>query len=255
MSGRNQPLRHRTFPTLAAAFGLALAAPSCSDRKEEPPAEPGAGPAAGRPAPELQLAAPYSVAHWPDPAAPSTDEWETRYLEAASDADRIEIISEKQTSGPEFLAPLLRRALGSDSLPLNAQAIDSASVLTGQDAIDVLSGAARHESEEIAVLAAEAARELPYETRLVIFENNLSSPHERVRELSVVEFASLETKPSVDLLIRGLQDPAEGVVETTRKLLQRQFSQDFSSAAAAKRWWAEHQGEYNETLTHVVPPE
>ncbi|MFT4549830.1 MAG: hypothetical protein ACI9UA_004344 [Pseudoalteromonas tetraodonis] len=240
----------------AAACGIALAVSSCSGGKEEPPAELEGRQGTVVTQPELVALRPepYSIGHWPQPESTTNDPWENKYLEANGDIDRIEIISEKQTGGPESLAPLLRRALRSKTLELNAQAIDSASVLRGEDAIDILSGATSHSSVEIAILAAEAARELPSETRMEIYENNLASPHEPVRELTVIELSRQESKPAIELLILGLLDPAEAVVETTNKGLERLFNRTFDSASAAKQWWAENQHEYSDTLKHIVSP-
>lgn len=253
MSARN---RRQSLIIGLASFSIAIFCVSCSKRKEMPATAERAsadeveqrGQRALLPEyPEL-----YSIEHWPNPRTASTTPWEKKYLDAKTDAERIEIVSEKQTSGPEFLAPILRRALHSESLELCAQAIDSAYVLRGEDAIDVLSGAACHSPEEIAILATEAAREFPFETRIKIYENTLTSPHETVRELTVIELSREESKLAIDLLILGLLDPSKSIVDITNQGLQRRFHRAFDSASAAKLWWDENQHEYSDTLRHNI---
>lgn len=197
---------------------------------------------------------PYSIKHWPVSRAESSAPWEKKYIEANTDAERIEIVSEKATHGPEFLAPLLRRALRSESLELNAQAIDSAYLLSGVDAIDVLSGAACHSQEEIAILATEAAREQPLETRMKIYENTLASPHESVREIAIIDLSRENSKPAVDLLISGLLDPSKSINDTTNQALQRRFNRTFDSADAAMQWWNQNHHKYSDSLKNIVSP-
>ena len=198
---------------------------------------------------------PYRIAHWPKPDAPATDPWEKRFLAASSDEERVEIISEKATSDPKSLAPLLRRALQSESLAVGVEAINSSYGLRGANAIDILSGATSHTEEEIAILAAEAAREQPdLETRLEIYENFLASPHEPVRELAVIELSRQESKPAIDLLILGLLDPSAAIVDTTQQSLQRLFAREFLNAAEAKQWWAANQDKYGPKLQNIAVP-
>jgi hypothetical protein len=193
----------------------------------------------------------YSIDHWPSEKAASDDPWVQRFLAAKSETERIELIGEKEASGPEHLAPLIRRALqyGSEELAINA--LESARSLTGDDALDVLSGATTLSSENIAVIAFEISRNADDDIRLEIYKNTMTSPHTKVREMTMVELSRERNKLSIPLLIEGLSDTAPEVQESTRKSLLRIFEQEFQAANQAYVWWNENQHRYNENLVQT----
>ena len=193
---------------------------------------------------------PYSTDNWltGETVNGSDDPWVTRYLNAKDDEARLALIVEKEASGPDSLAPLLRKVLTEGNAALALQALESARMLQGEDALDILSGASSHSSEDIAVLAFEIARDTNDDIRLDIYANTVASPHPAVREQTYIQLSREQNKSVVPLLIEGLSDSSLEVRQTTRTSLFRIVGQEFQTSNEALVWWHANKQRFNERL-------
>lgn len=224
---------------------------------EDAPPQPAPDEPIRVPAPEFKLPEPYSIANWSAPGSPPANEWEKRFLAASSDETRIALLDEKGTTGPEFLAGMIRRALQrGNSEPVRIQAIESARQLEeSNEVIDILSaGSSDQASVVVATLSIEVARNVGFKERVEIYRNALGSPHPAVRELAVSEFMRERNKSAFEFVFDGLADPDETVRATAKEALAKVLTQHFDTREEGLAWWQEHSDDYNVRMVLVAPP-
>ena len=234
-------IRH-AFPVALAGIHLCLVACSRDDGVE--PAEPPHAPpkkVATKPQPPLD---PY--ADWPARGARATNEWEQRYLAATGDEERIALLDEKLSSGPEFLATLIRRALREETELVRIRAIEAARYLTDEAEIhDLLGKAIGDSSPNVAILAIERALVAPEGARLPIIGEATGAPHAKVREMAISQIAYERKKSIFPQVFRGLDDPDDGVRLITNKVIYKKLLQRFANGTEAQNWWAENASRFN----------
>ncbi len=197
---------------------------------------------------------PYSTKDWPPPDAPPESEWERRFLDADSDEARIAILVEKESSGPEHLAGLIRRALLGSTDAVQIRAVQSARMLRGAEAVDVLSGATESASADLRILALEIARDLPdTEKRVEVFKNTLASSDAEIRKRSAIELFRMRHKPAIPILLKGYAMDDADLSDTINGQLERLTRRRFDSYEEATTWWAGHSKRFDENLTEIIP--
>jgi len=188
---------------------------------------------------------------WEVPRRPASQADEM-FLLATDDAGRIAAIDEKQSSGPEDLAPILRRALLTSSPEVRVQAVMATAVLGKKEAIDILAGAAADENSEVRHAAIERASERSPEVKEEVFEEIVEEgEHDDTRELVFRELAFRPTKGTIELLMAGLDDESPEVRRIANHSVRRDLQQEFGSTAEGLAWWTENQGNYDEHLQLV----
>ncbi len=197
---------------------------------------------------------------WIDAPAPAGagGAWVDRYRAAATDAERLEVMGEKQSSGPENLAPLLQRALLHPAEDFRVEAVQMSPILVDGEAVEILVAATYDESSEVRAYALEAALELPAGDAVAILREGLRNPLADVKQQSLRELERASSKPAFEAMLEGLRDPdpafrAQVLRELKPFVLQQTDAMPFDDYTRAQVWWQRHQGEYDEHMTHVEP--
>ncbi len=242
--------------------GLAILLACAACKKKEPNdttkvpdgSKPASKGAAGLP--EVTPAAPavknaYAEKHWK--LGEPTGEWDTKFEEAATVDEKIEVLGEKETYGPEDLPDLIRRALRHPDERLRIEAVQRTPglVTTGKEAADVLSGAVYDESKEVRAYAMEMAREQFMDAKLDIYRNTIKAEASEVKELTAVELGRLSTKPAFEILMEGLGDSDPAFVSKVNEEIFLLVNQRFDSQRDAQNWWGGVSKNYDDRLNYT----
>lgn len=181
-----------------------------------------------------------------------SSEAEELFLAADDDEGRLFAIDQKQSSGSEDLAPILRRALLTGSVPVRNGAVLATPVLEPAEAVDILVGATEDPEADVRLLAVERATvtENP-DVRFGVYEEAASSEFGDVRERVFRDIGFLKTKRGIPMLLQGIDDEDPGAQRAATHYLRRDLQMEFQSTAEAERWWAENQHQFDESLQRV----
>lgn len=236
-----------------------IAATSCSKKQpNENPDRPDEGkskasPLSGVPEAPASPSPPknaYAEKNWKLDEPP--DEWETRFEAAATVDEKIQILGEKETSGPENLPNLIRRSLrhGDERLRLEAVQRAPSLVTVPDEAVDVLSGAVFDPSSEVRAYAMEMAREQYPETTLKIYANTIKADEFDVKKTTAVELGRFSTKPAFEILMEGLADPDPAFVDHVNNEIFLLVNKRFESRRDAQTWWGSVAEKYDDRLNY-----
>lgn len=149
------------------------------------------------------------------------------------------------------ITPVLASALSDPSLEVRLQAMEAAQKLQGEGVKDLALTAMQDEDLNVRQLGLQTGLKQDPETRKEIISTAVLSPKE---DLALASMAMLEATPSkstINLVIGALGHSRAKVREQAHEMLFLLLKQDFRSSAAAKSWWQQYQGAFDDNLVAV----
>ena len=149
------------------------------------------------------------------------------------------------------ITPVLASALSDPSLEVRLQAMEAAQKLQGEGVKDLALTAMQDEDLNVRQLGLQTGLKQDPETRKEIISTAVLSPKE---DLALASMAMLEATPSkntINLVISALGHNRPKVREQAHEMLFLLLKQDFRSSTAAKSWWQQYQGAFDDNLVAV----
>jgi HEAT repeat protein len=176
-------------------------------------------------------------------------------FEAATTVEeKLEVAARIQATGPEELAPVLRRALLHPDENLRSQAVLMALGLTTtpEAATDILTAAANDQSENVRAYAMEVIREQQPEAQLDMFATTIHSPEKGVTTATVMELGRLHSKPAFSILIEGFKSGDPELAARINAEIRLVTDNQFSNYQEATAWWEANAEKFDDQLLQVT---
>jgi hypothetical protein len=184
---------------------------------------------------------------------PETDA-EKAWEEAVTVDEKLTVIGIEESTGPEGLAPVVRRALRHSNEKVRIHAIQTASGFQSvpKDAVDIITAGTFDESSEVRAYSMEMALEQPLETKMMIFDNTINSPQKDVRETAAVELGRHPSKESFEILMKGLTNEDPEFISKVNEEIKLLVNKEFPTWREASAWWQTNSEKFDERMIQMV---
>lgn len=181
-------------------------------------------------------------------------EGERSFMEADTAEAKLMVLDKLQSSDPDSLAPVLRRALADPNEKLRIQAVLMTPSLYSlpEDVTDILSAASYDESQEVRNYALEMTQEQAPGTKLGVYAATITSPFPEIRESTVLELGRVRTEASLLLLMKGLENKDPAFVAKVNDELSNMVDKRFDSIEEANQWWSSNSEKFDDRLIRMV---
>jgi len=196
----------------------------------------------------------YAEKNWKEEEL-EENEWTEQYAAAKTTEERLTVLGRKQSSGPEQLSSLIRRALRDKDERVRIEAVQmlTSFVTLPDEVVDLVMGGVNDPSSEVRALTMESIIELLPETRLEAYKSTIAAPDETVRLETIKELGRIYSKPSFETLMTGLQHPdlefRARVNEEIQNMTQTQ--REFQSYTEARDWWDVAQEHFGDNMVQI----
>lgn len=172
-------------------------------------------------------------------------------MQKADEDTKVEALTMIDGVDSPAITPLLASALRDPSLEVRLQAMEAAQKLQGEGVKDLALTAMQDEDLNVRQLGFDTGTKQDPETREEIIRTAALSPNE---DLALASMALLEASPSkntIATVIGALGHTKPKVREQAHEMLFLLLKQDFKSTSAAKTWWQQYQGAFDDNLVAV----
>ncbi|MFT5410208.1 MAG: hypothetical protein ACI9NC_002935 [Verrucomicrobiales bacterium] len=167
------------------------------------------------------------------------NEWTQEFKDAATPAEKIEVLGRKQATGPEQLASVIRASLREPNEGLRIEAAQTImSLIDLPDEVpDLVMGAVNDPSSEVRAYAMESVNELHKKTQLEVYGATIGASDYEVRKTTIVELGRMHSKPAFEVLMQGLANEDAAFRDEVNFEINLMVNQKFESYEEAKNWW------------------
>lgn len=146
------------------------------------------------------------------------------------------------------ILPPLETALADPSPVVRREAVLAVSQVRDDAVIGFFGKAFEDREPDVRLNVFNALDDQSRERRIGVFSRALAATHGDVQTAAVDSLQSESSPKSVEALIPALDSPHPELREAARFSLEFQLSQTFPNASAARVWWAEHRGDFDQDL-------